>query len=85
MKKFKIFASLLLIGAITASCNDYLDVNENPNQIHEDVLSPQLVFPGAVSQIYRTQAGTMMQFGNVMMNSWGIHMYLVAHLRRNIR
>jgi len=76
MKKFKIFASLLLIGAITASCNDYLDVNENPNQIHEDVLSPQLVFPGAVSQIYRTQAGTMMQFGNVMMNSWAGNSYV---------
>lgn len=76
MKKFKIIASLLLIGAMTASCNDYLDVNENPNQIHEDALSPQLVFPGAVSQIYRTQAGTMMQFGNVMMNSWAGNSYV---------
>lgn len=76
MKKFKIIVSLLLIGAMTTSCNDYLDVNENPNQIHEDALSPQLVFPGAVSQIYRTQANTMMQFGNVMMNSWAGNSYV---------
>lgn len=75
MKKIKILVSLLAFGLVLNSCKDYLDINENPNSIHEENLTPQLVFPGAVTQVYRTQAGSMMQFGNLMMNSWAGNTY----------
>ncbi|WP_449400846.1 SusD/RagB family nutrient-binding outer membrane lipoprotein [Chryseobacterium wanjuense] len=71
----KIIVGLLISGVFAISCNEYLDVNENPNSIHEEQLTPELVFPGSRSQIYRTQANTMMQFGNVMMNSWAGNSY----------
>jgi hypothetical protein len=71
MKNNKFYITLLAATLSLTSCsNDYLDVNENPNQIHAENITPELMFPGAVSQAYRTQAGTMMQFGNLMMNSW---------------
>lgn len=71
MKNSKFYIALLAATLSLTSCsNEYLDVNENPNQIHAENITPELMFPGAVSQAYRTQAGTMMQFGNLMMNSW---------------
>ena len=73
------FLTAVLVGALsltTASCsNDYLDVNENPNSVQAEKITPDLIIPGAISQAYRTQAGTMMQFGNLMMNSWAGNSY----------
>lgn len=75
MKKIKSLVSLLALGLVLTSCERYLDVNENPNAIHQENLTPKLVFPGAVTQIYRTQAVSMLQFGNLMMNSWAGNSY----------
>lgn len=76
MKNNKFYIALIATTLSLASCsNEYLDVNENPNQIHAENITPELMFPGAVSQAYRTQAGTMMQFGNLMMNSWAGNAY----------
>ncbi|GAA5097153.1 SusD/RagB family nutrient-binding outer membrane lipoprotein [Chryseobacterium ginsengisoli] len=75
MKKIKTLVSLLAIGLVLTSCERYLDVNENPNNVHQENLTPKLVFPGAVTQTYRTQAVSMLQFGNVMMNSWAGNTY----------
>lgn len=71
MKNNRFYIALLAATVSLTSCsNDYLDVNENPNQIQAENITPELMFPGAVSTAYRTQGGTMMQFGNLMMNSW---------------
>ncbi|WP_175622777.1 SusD/RagB family nutrient-binding outer membrane lipoprotein [Chryseobacterium schmidteae] len=67
------FASVALISI--ASCNDYLDINENPNSVHMELVTPDLIFPGTNSQIFRTQATTMNVFGNLMMNSWAGNSY----------
>lgn len=67
------FASIALIAL--NSCNDYLDINENPNSVHIEQVSPDLIFPGTNSQIFRTQATTMNVFGNLMMNSWAGNSY----------
>ncbi|WP_300688668.1 SusD/RagB family nutrient-binding outer membrane lipoprotein [Chryseobacterium sp.] len=75
MKKIKILVSFIVMGLALSSCDTYLDINENPNSIHQENLTPQLIFPGAVTQIYRTQARDMMQFGNIMMNSWAGNSY----------
>ncbi len=66
---------LAVAGIALNSCNDYLDVNQNPNNVAQENLSPDLVFPGAVSQTYRTQGTTMLEFGNIMMNSWAGNSY----------
>ena len=73
------FLTILLVAALgltATSCSDnYLDVNDNPNAIQAENITPELMLPGAISTAYRTQAGTMMQFGNVMMNSWAGNAY----------
>lgn len=62
---------MLVILAITTSCSNYLDINENPNSPSSEVVSPDLILAGALTQSYRTQARTMNILGNVMMNRWG--------------
>ena len=73
------FLTILLVAALgltTTSCsNNYLDVNDNPNAIQAEDITPELMLPGAISSAYRTQAGTMVQFGNLMMNSWAGNAY----------
>jgi hypothetical protein len=83
MKKFKYIISSLIVAASLASCDKYLDVNENPNSIHAENITPELIFPGAVAQSYRLQAGDMMQFGNLMMNSWAGDVYHYGGLYPN--
>lgn len=76
------FLITILAGALsltaTSCSNDYLDVNDNPNAVQAEQITPELILPGAISQAYRTQAGTMMQFGNLMMNSWAGNSYTIA-------
>ncbi|TYB79342.1 SusD/RagB family nutrient-binding outer membrane lipoprotein [Bizionia myxarmorum] len=62
---------LLVVLAITVSCSDYLDVNDNPNSPSADDVTPDLILAGAMSNTYRTQARSMNRLGNVMMNNWG--------------
>lgn len=75
MKKIKFLVSVIACGVLLNSCNDYLDINENPNSVHQEDLTPQLIFPGAITQTYRTQGTTMLEFGNIMMNSWAGNSY----------
>jgi hypothetical protein len=67
--KFKII--FLFIMAITVSCSDYLDINDNPNNPSATVVTPDLILAGALTSSYRTQARSMNILGNVMMNNWG--------------
>lgn len=75
---YKSVRNTLLVGTMLflGSCNRYLDINENPNNIAIEDVSPDLIFPGATAQLYRTQATTMNQFGNLMMNSWAGNSYV---------
>ncbi|SEV89258.1 Starch-binding associating with outer membrane [Chryseobacterium wanjuense] len=78
MNKNKFLTTLLVVAmglTVTSCSNDYLDVNDNPNAVQAEKITPDLIFPGAVSTAYRTQANTMMQFGNLMMNSWAGNTY----------
>ncbi|WP_159473805.1 SusD/RagB family nutrient-binding outer membrane lipoprotein [Chryseobacterium sp. 18068] len=81
MKNNKFLITILaaaLSFTATSCSNDYLDVNDNPNAVQAEQITPELMLPGAISQAYRTQAGTMMQFGNLMMNSWAGNSYTIA-------
>ncbi len=71
MKKYiVIFATLIL--AFT-SCSEYLDINYNPNSPAEDVITNDMIFPGAEMHI-ATQYGARMRI---------IGGYLVEHYNQN--
>lgn len=81
MKNNKFLITILaaaLSFSATSCTNEYLDVNDNPNAVQAENITPELILPGAISTAYRTQAGTMMQFGNLMMNSWAGNSYTIA-------
>ncbi|WP_265129488.1 SusD/RagB family nutrient-binding outer membrane lipoprotein [Chryseobacterium oranimense] len=83
MNKFKYIISSLIVTASLVSCDKYLDINENPNDIHAENITPELIFPGAVAQSYRIQGTDMMEFGNLMMNSWAGDVYHYGGLYSN--
>jgi hypothetical protein len=68
MKKIKFLVPILALAFL--SCDQYLDVNESPNQLTFDKATPNKLLPGAQVSTYRVQATTMNQLGNVFMNSW---------------
>ena len=57
--------------AITVSCSDYLDINEDPNNPSSADVTPDLMLAGALTSTYSNQARRMNILGNVMMNNWG--------------
>lgn len=72
----------LALSLSAVSCNDYLDINESPNAGHIENVLPEQVIPGAINELFITQggegggrSGSMMTFGNVMMNNWATDVY----------
>ena len=59
----------------TVSCNDYLDINQNPDRIAVTNLTPEFIFPGAVTNTYYVQARRLNQFANLEMNSFAGNSY----------
>jgi len=68
MKKIKFILPVLFLSLF--SCDDYLDINDSPNALLYQDLTPSQLLPGAQMATYRVQATTMNQLGNVYMNSW---------------
>lgn len=68
MKKLKFLVPILALSLL--SCEQYLDVNDSPNQLTFDKATPSKLLPGAQVSTYRVQVGSMNQLGNVFMNSW---------------
>ena len=68
MKKLKI---LLLLFIITvSSCDDYLDINTDPNRLNIAQVGADKLLPAAQLRAFRNQSTIMNQLGNVFMNSW---------------
>ena len=59
--------STTLFGSI--SCNDFLDVNVNPDKVDANYVTPNYIFPGAVTGSYAIQAKNLNAFASVQMNS----------------
>ncbi|WP_292010750.1 SusD/RagB family nutrient-binding outer membrane lipoprotein [Chryseobacterium sp.] len=76
MKKIKFLLSASVIALSLTSCNNYLDVNEDPNNLPIENVTPELILPGVISQMYRVQSGNQMQLGNLMMNNWAGNTYV---------
>lgn len=68
MKKIKFLAPILAFAMF--SCDQYLDINQSPNDVSFDQVTPEKLLPGAMSNTYAVQVTTMNQLGNVFMNSW---------------
>ncbi|NBL63748.1 SusD/RagB family nutrient-binding outer membrane lipoprotein [Flavobacterium sp. NST-5] len=70
----KNIAKYLLVGITTLgflhSCEDYLDVNQDPNNPSSEVVQPEIVLAATQVYTYRTLSRDMNQLGNLMMNNW---------------
>lgn len=70
MKSILKYFSMLMVILLSASCSDFLDVNEDPN--NPTVVAPQLVLP--VGQNYTAQLiqndRRVNSLGNMMMYNW---------------
>jgi len=71
MKNFKIKALIALLAINFVSCDNYLDINEDPNNPQIEQVHPALMLPGAMTGAYRVQSRTMNQLGNIWMQNWG--------------
>lgn len=68
MKKINFLLSL--IALMLFSCDNYLDVNDDPNRLLLTQTGPDKLLPAAQVNSFRVQAIGMNQLGNVFMNSW---------------
>lgn len=53
-----------------ASCDSYLDVNEDPNNPSSENIKPENVLAASQVYTYSTFSTNMNQLGNLMMNNW---------------
>jgi hypothetical protein len=70
MKKIRLFIIPILALAFT-SCDDYFNINDNPNDLHADVTKPSMFLPAAQVGAYRVQATTMTRLGLLFSNAAG--------------
>lgn len=71
----KIFRKLLYVVTsltliTTTSCEDYIDVNKDPNNPEISELTPDNILPGAQTSTANIFATRMNQLGNIMAVSW---------------
>jgi hypothetical protein len=52
------------------SCDDFLDVNNDPNNPTSENVNPEIVLAATQVYTYNTLARNMNQLGNLMMNNW---------------
>lgn len=71
MKKYKIHLFSLVAALGLSSCDDYLDINQSPNNPTYENVTPNLALSGAITQPYRSFSTMPNALGNLFMNSWG--------------
>ncbi len=71
MKKYKIHLFSLVAALGLSSCDDYLDINDSPNNPTYESVTPNLALSGAITQPYRSFSTMPNALGNLFMNSWG--------------
>jgi len=59
--------STALLGSV--SCSDFLDTNVNPDKVDANLVTPNFIFPGAVTGSYALQARDLNAFASKQMNS----------------
>ncbi|MFC4738906.1 SusD/RagB family nutrient-binding outer membrane lipoprotein [Flavobacterium ponti] len=69
MKKIKILALFAFLGFM--SCDNYLDINESPNNAKNTDITPDLALAAAQTSSYANVTTSMNFLGNLFMNNWG--------------
>ncbi|MFT5753206.1 MAG: hypothetical protein ACI924_000414 [Flavobacterium sp.] len=69
MKKIKILALFAFLGII--SCDNYLDINDTPNNPLTSQVTPDLALAAAQTGSYARVTTSMNFLGNLFMNNWG--------------
>lgn len=69
MKKIK-FILPFIVGLSLFSCDDYLDINDDPNNPTSDLVSPDLAMPAGLSRPFSTFTTQSNELGNVWTNAW---------------
>ena len=69
MKKIKILALFAILSF--ASCDNYLDINESPNNAKDTDVTPDLALSAAQTSSYANVTTSMNFLGNLFMNNWG--------------
>ncbi|CAM3691653.1 SusD/RagB family nutrient-binding outer membrane lipoprotein [Flavobacterium gelidilacus] len=69
MKKIKILALFAFLSF--ASCDNYLDINESPNNAKDTDVTPDLALAAAQTSSYANVTTSMNFLGNLFMNNWG--------------
>ncbi|MCW1147391.1 SusD/RagB family nutrient-binding outer membrane lipoprotein [Flavobacterium lacisediminis] len=69
MKKLKLIIPLVALAFF--SCDNYLDINENPNQATESNVNPKLTLAAVQTASYSPLVRRMNELGSVFMNQWG--------------
>lgn len=57
------------------SCDDYLDINQNPNNNRYENVTPPQILAGAAVSAYRVQARNMTALGNYFVQNWYNNIY----------
>lgn len=70
MKKIK-FILPFVIGLSLFSCDNYLDINDDPNNPTSDLVSPDLAMAAGLSRPFATFTTQSNELGNVWTNAWG--------------
>ena len=68
MKKLKFLIPVLAL--LLNSCDDYLDVNDDPNRLLLSQTGPDKLLPSAQVRTYAIQANRMNELGSVWTNAW---------------
>jgi len=71
MKKIYKIASVFLIAASLTSCENYFDVNTDPNNPLVESTNPDIVLPGVMTLTGAQLASPMNRLGNLMVGNWG--------------
>ena len=69
MKKIKILALFAFLGIV--SCDNYLDINESPNNPKASDITPELALAAAQTSSYANVTTSKNFLGNLFMNNWG--------------
>lgn len=69
MKKLKLIIPLVALAFF--SCDNYLDINENPNAATESNVNPKLTLSAVQTASYSPLVRRMNELGSVFMNQWG--------------
>jgi hypothetical protein len=69
MKRIK-YILLPILTLTIFSCDDYLDINTDPNNLPFDKIDPSKLLPAAQVGTFAVQSTNMNQLGNVFSNAW---------------